>query len=175
MKELQLLPEDWEGHIDYTAADVLLVRDDIYLRHEDNYVRDAEPFPAFRDHQGEVLPHSEFSRVTAAYVTDGLGLAELKPALRPDDSIKLSECDYRHILTATAEKGYFRRILLENGMWAARNDRAINIIIDRSLIELLKHCGYEDIKVFEMQCARTLTDNERATILGARNDCELKA
>ena len=109
MKELTLLPEYWKGEIDYSKADVLVSKTGIYVlrfEFEDWFVNQHGAF--------ERLANIEkFGGIKEAYVRERDELVRLKPEPRPADSIKLSECDGKHLVTGRTRSNKLFRVMMD--------------------------------------------------------------
>ena len=132
MKELKLLPEDWKGEIDYSKAHVRCWG--------------SASFGGVTIGQGAA--EKDIGSRYYRRIPDGR-LEEIEPEPRPADSIKLSECNGRHLIVCHSLTPLtFRR---ENAMWQGR---ALNGIAqytpNSSLALLMTNVSTETIKVYDM-------------------------
>jgi len=132
MKELKLLPEDWKGEIDYSKAHVRCWG--------------SASFGGVNIGQGAAEKDigSRYYRRTE----DGI-LEELEPEPRPANSIKLSECDGRHLIKCHSLTPI--TIRREGVNWQGRNMNGVTQYpSNSSLALLLANVSTETIKVYDM-------------------------
>ena len=150
MKLLTLLPEEWKTEIDYTKADVLIVGHNTFLRHEDEYENIQ-----YLDQDCDTLERSEVKDITAAYVMNGTGLSEIHPEPRPDDSIKLSECDGRHLVSFDGiNKGKVWKAIYICPAWICINSEGRQKGRFRTLLGLISDAckdNGESIRIYDME------------------------
>jgi len=132
MKELKLLAEDWKGEIDYSRAAVRVWSNGVAIAHQAR--ERSEGCKYYKIVRGE--------------------LEELRPLPRPADSIKLSECDGKHVITVDNSRGSNRRITYEthrekscwyvmdfDGKWHQRFS---------CLVKLVEEMKLTNIKIYDM-------------------------
>jgi len=135
MKELKLLPEDWKCEIDYSSADVAIS-------------------PAGFISLLKTGERIEKPEVWNFYRLAECKLIELTPEPRPADSIKLSECDGKHVITVDNSRGYNRRITYEthreNSCWYVRDFDGKWCQRSSCLVKLVEEMKLTNIKIYDM-------------------------
>ena len=135
MKLLELLSEDWKDEINGTKAKFAI--------NEFGQLSNQLPGIGFKYH----------SDVKYYDIIDGEPV-KLTPEPRPADSIKLSECDGRHVITVDNSKGSNRRITYEthreNSCWYVRDFDGKWCQRSSYLVELVEEMELTNIKIYDM-------------------------
>ena len=160
MKELKLLSEDWKGEIDYSGVEIIIRNGTLYQvepekQHDLDFIKKC---------------YAEDTRGSRFY---GVGMTalnkiDLAPEPRPADSIKLSECNGRHLIVCNPLPPESYRIVPES---IAASYRPFPLIIFRRegvnwqgrdlngiaqyptnayLTVLMTHVSTENIKVYDV-------------------------
>jgi uncharacterized protein YbaR (Trm112 family) len=129
MKLLTVLPEDWKGEIDYQKAKFAIDAENQIQTPIDASIWTYGPtYNSFYD------------------IIDGIPV-RLEPEPRPIDSIKLSECDGRHLITGTTPiYGNKLRAVKVDGSWSVRVFETDSEFRTGNSIT----CAIENIKIYDM-------------------------
>jgi hypothetical protein len=130
MKLLALLPENYSETVKPRIADIQVINGGVTIL----YISDPI-----------------FIEGATYYRMKGNNLFEVKPEPRPADSIKLSECDYTHMVIATIKSnGETIRAAIEHGRAVTRDFRGDVVTEFPDFRSLANYEIWMDVRIYDM-------------------------
>ena len=132
MKELQVLAEDWVGEIDVSLAHVQIRNGGI-----------------------TILKDIVYDLKSTYYMMNPMGteLEEMKPEPRPADSIKLGECEGKHLIIAERNGLKYYSIGVNPDLWVfycLAENRILRYSKDGKRNDDAAVYEFSDIRIFDM-------------------------